>query len=73
MKSSTSSRRLTLLAILFVSSLFASTFVAGDRSHSTQKAPLGISGTAVILQADGGAPLPPPPPPKQTTVSASLA
>ena len=65
-----SSCKLTVLAVLLAGCFIACSTVGGDKVQTSKNAPLGVSGTAVILQADGGAP---PPPPKTNSGSASLA
>jgi hypothetical protein len=68
-------RNLSVLALLLVTVFFAFYSVGVGNLGASTNAPVGLSGTIVILQADGGAPPPPPPPPspKPNQSSASLA
>jgi hypothetical protein len=66
-------RNLSVLALLFASAFLTFYSVGGEKLRASTSAPLGASGTTVILQADGGAPPPPPPPPTKPQNSASPA
>jgi hypothetical protein len=68
-------RNLSVLALLLVTVFFAFYSVGVGNLGASTNAPVGLSGTIMILQADGGAPapLPPPPPPKQNQGSVSPA
>ena len=61
MKLSKVSCNLSVLAMLLATAFFACSSAQSGKLQTS--APLGLSGTVVILQADGGAPPPPPPPP----------
>jgi hypothetical protein len=64
MNSSKTIRNLVVLALLLASNFFAFYSVGGEKLRAFSGAPVGASGTPVILQADGGAPPPPLPPRK---------
>jgi drug/metabolite transporter (DMT)-like permease len=64
---SKTSHNLGVFAILLATAFFVCSSVSGEKLGRPRSAPLNQSGAAVILQADGGAPIPPPPPPPPPT------
>ena len=74
MNFSKTSHKLGLLALFFATAFFAFYSVGGEKLHAFTGAPVGTSGSIVILQADGSQPPPPPPPStKLRPSSATLA